>query len=1695
MEQEKKNEKKFLLTGVLAVIGIIAIALFAGIMLRQTQENRLGIGASDSYRVENNDEAQAVKGKVIVKYLDESGEEIMNSDTLEGNVGTEYTTTRKQKDHYISNGHEPLNKIGEYSEDDIIVKYFYKQVKDVFSVDQEDDIVTLKVQNLKQYTEYKLILEQESITGDKLTGGRFYLDDNSNPEGRITATTIQGRALLGAINVSDEEDNDLILSEIEAPNGYEFALSNGAAGIHLDKSYNAQTDKYELVATSQDAEVEVVQDDENLEVILKVKNKPREGYEIATKQFVKSVDGVDTNRNVEAGISRRGKIEYTEEGETVTVKTGEVLKYKIRVYNEENQDIDGQVVTQVLPDGLKYVNSTFNQNQGWSLNEGNLTSNKLVGTTIAGVNPSTDTEVKYGELELELIVDENEVEENTTSLTNTASVPIDRRERNRANNSDDETVNLTSTEDVYDLAIYKFATKINNNSTTRSVTAKLNEYSQLEYDVVDDESTIKDLDTIIYTIRVYNEGNKDLNGTKVTDVLPAGLQFVQNSTINTQNGWTVNGNNVETTILENKTIEGFLAYRGELPKYEELQIELKLDEDAVGENTDTIVNKVTLAAAENETDLLDNEEEDELALARTPKTYDIALKKFASTIDEGDTSRRVNVSVNANNQAVYEELNAEKTVEHGQKIVYTIRVYNEGNTTATLKKITDTVPTGLKFVEYEEGDNSINATYGWTKNGNNIETNFLNGQTIQGTNYKRGETPRYLEVKVEFEVDEAVIPDGVTTIVNNASIEAIDNETDVADNQDDDTVNVLRREKIYNFVLKKYASKIDNVDTGRGVVASIENNKFKYTTTKPEKTVNDGQTVRYTLRVYNDGNQNLIGTKITETLPEGMEFVDSDFNKVENNWTLTNGILESTKILGTEIQGSRAENNELPKYVDIYLDLKVNRTGLGKAARTLTNTATLAKNENETIITDNVDSDSLNLEKIPVYDLLVKKIASEVDGTATGRTVNVTMNENNELVYTKVETDTKVEDEQVITYTFRIFNNGETAITGTKITEQIPQGLKYLENEFNAQKGWTKEEETITNESIVGTTINPYDKTNPNSVNYVDIKVQFEVVEDEVPQTDLITNTVKIDKNDQEDDKDNEGQEGDNNTDTEIVGLNRKLKTHDITVKKFVDSINGAKQNKEVTAKVNAQRQIVYTNDDIKTNVNLNDIVVFTIRMFNTGNQPMVGKTVTDTIPEGLEFIEDNQTNIDFGWQVENGVATTNYIVGQTIEGFEKTNNAEPNYVDVQIVCKVTGTNRRANDELENIGRMEPDETDDNPDDNEDRVTVVLIPEKQKVSDLSMQKFLYSVDGKVLTDREIVAKNINGKIVYTKNDEVYKVSNNQKLVYTLRVYNVGDGETLGRIVVEDLPKGLDFVKDSEINTANNWKMYKQDKNGEYVETEDAKEATLLKSDKLTTETINGFEVENNQTPQYKDILVELIVNENEVETTDRIVTNNANLVKDPEEPDNGNDKSSEKVQVKMFDLNVTKYIKDITIVNSDGEDKTVVGIDKKGKIVKKEVHAKKVDETQVFVTYGLKVDNFGEIAGYATQLTDYVPENFELESSDAIWTINKGKITTDILADKLIQPGESKTVEVTFKWTLKGTELGERNNIAYITDSTNDYKAKDRIPDRDNEEKFIISIKTGKTETYIAFIIGGLTIIALLIVIKLKMKKGENNEK
>ena len=86
------------------------------------------------------------------------------------------------------------------------------------------------------------------------------------------------------------------------------------------------------------------------------------------------------------------------------------------------------------------------------------------------------------------------------------------------------------------------------------------------------------------------------------------------------------------------------------------------------------------------------------------------------------------------------------------------------------------------------------------------------------------------------------------------------------------------------------------------------------------------------------------------------------------------------------------------------------------------------------------------------------------------------------------------------------------------------------------------------------------------------------------------------------------------------------------------------------------------------------------------------------------------------------------------------------------------------------------------------------------------------------------------------------------------------------------------------------------------------------------------------------------------------------------------------------------------------------------------------------------------------------------------------------IAKKVINPGDSTIVNFTCVWDLNEESLGERNNKADITEYSNEFDAKDPTPDKDNEEKFIISIKTGALETTI-YIIAGIVILSIIALI------------
>ena len=101
-------------------------------------------------------------------------------------------------------------------------------------------------------------------------------------------------------------------------------------------------------------------------------------------------------------------------------------------------------------------------------------------------------------------------------------------------------------------------------------------------------------------------------------------------------------------------------------------------------------------------------------------------------------------------------------------------------------------------------------------------------------------------------------------------------------------------------------------------------------------------------------------------------------------------------------------------------------------------------------------------------------------------------------------------------------------------------------------------------------------------------------------------------------------------------------------------------------------------------------------------------------------------------------------------------------------------------------------------------------------------------------------------------------------------------------------------------------------------------------------------------------------------------------------------------------------------------------------IVKVELHRKKLKDVTVKFKYSIRVINEGDIEGYAKEVTDYIPEGLKFVASDNPGWTDKGNnvITTRLLENTLLKPGEYADVEVLLTWVNNENNMGLKTNIA-----------------------------------------------------------------
>lgn len=540
------------------------------------------------------------------------------------------------------------------------------------------------------------------------------------------------------------------------------------------------------------------------------------------------------------------------------------------------------------------------------------------------------------------------------------------------------------------------------------------------------------------------------------------------------------------------------------------------------------------------------------------------------------------------------------------------------------------------------------------------------------------------------------------------------------------------------------------------------------------------------------------------------------------------------------------------------------------------------------------------------------------------------------------------------------------------------------------------------------------------------------------------------------------------------VYIETEINKYDLAIKKFVSSIDGRETDREPKATIE-NGKIAYSQKDEIEKAENNQIVEYTIRLYNESEATGYGKQIIENIPDGLVFIPEDETNKKYDWKMyeidsegnlkstedatKAKTIVTDSLVDVKIDGID-TNLNKVNSLDVQAVFRVDETRITSPDRIiENSVEIKKNENDDNSDN--DKTTEKLYVEDDNVEeidkyDLAVRKYVAQIDGEN-TNREPEVRIENGKVVYSQTSEIAKANNNQEVTYGIQIYNESEVTGYGKRIIEYIPEGLVYLPEHEINKQFGWVMYAQNNQGNLYKTEDASKAVVLVTDNLVDKEIIG---RDNDTAYSIEALVCFKVDETKITSEDRIIENAVSIWKNNNDDNSDNDAITEKLYVRYFDLDVQKYIKQVVIKNESGEETKQVK--NRDELLKIDVKKSLVNSTTLTITYDLEVKNIGEIEGYATELIDYIPENFELVE-DGTWKLDKEQkaaITTK-LENKLLQPGETTTISITFDWKLTEENIGSRINEGKITKYENPYEAIDLTDDNNGKREILVTIKTG----------------------------------
>ena len=1115
-----------------------------------------------------------------------------------------------------------------------------------------------------------------------------------------------------------------------------------------------------------------------------------------------------------------------------------------------------------------------------------------------------------------------------------------------------------------------------------------------------------------------------------------------------------------------------------------------------------------------------------LSVEPESKPFDLALRKYITKINGVEVKETRVPSIDestltSGTTATYKHRKNPVAVETGDIVTYEITIYNEGEKAGRATQVIDQLPTGLQFKRVVSGNfDAVSSSIG----GNSTEN--TNAITFARKANNTDNLPAYTEghlasETIEIECEVIATPDSknqkILTNVAwiNSAYDAV-SETEVYNQQgldrdsepathpdvdkdsmsdykgkstnkstlddkdyhyegeqdDDDFEKLVLEPETFDLKLIKNIVKINEksvterlkgIDVSKLNVSSNSETTAKYNMDKNPISVAKGDIVTYRLRVYNEGTLDGYASEITEDIPEGLEFLwsEKEGTELSSDTTLTDSEKEAIAFNQQYLWGNFVYNENKDKIIQISSDyLARNHEAVEGDGSNLIKA--FGKNDGTKT------ADDLSSKEIFVK---MKVVSDNITGITIRNEACISKDsdkDGNEIDDRDSDTDEWVKYEDDEDYDNIILKPFDLALRKFIIAVSDDETIQNSEYLKDSNGNYTRAPKVDT------TKLNTMDSTTGKLITTATYNHTKEPVE--VKKGDIVVYMLRVY---------NEG---------EVDGYAAEIKDHLPSNLEFVDG------------DYNKQYGWTISED---------------------------GRTVT------TKYLENEK--IDAAkWipQMSGGLGQENG------GGYELT------YKEVPIMCRVKDT-AKENEKITNIADItkyldenkeavtDRDSQENNVDakegnkpeykDNEkgnyipgqqddDDFEKVFIPK----FDLALRKQITSIYNSFIK-KETKYNNRYAKLDKNQKNTIYDyydvesniptVVENDVVTYSIRVYNEGKVDGTATWITDRLPSGLQYLPDDETNKKFGWKAFKQStataekaiKIGEKYYEEvgyDSKDIYMYATEYLKDSTIKAYSGEGEAS--YGEVFMTTRVKA-KYEVADGVeykLRNIAEIGDDDNDDDDStpgdeskwkdqDDVDIEDLKLVEFDLALRKWVTQAIVIDSKGQTVTETGhqpYDDPEQVVKVELHRRKLNEVTVKFRYSIRIINEGDIAGYAKEITDYIPQGLKFVAEDNKGWTDEGNnvVSTRLLEGTLLQPGEYADVEILLTWVNDQNNMGVMVNTAEISEDYNEYGVPDRdsIPDNQklgeddiDDAPVMLSISTGQMRIY--FTLGFVVLITI----------------